>query len=90
MDTHLLPFDADLKYLPKDIARLIEPLLTRRFEVVYGTRLFGYNPVYQSFRYAVGNRFLTTLTNVMFDAYLSDMHTCLKLMPLRLFNEPFD
>jgi dolichol-phosphate hexosyltransferase len=84
--THVLPFDADLEYSPKDIARLVEPLLTGRFEVVYGTRLFGYNTVYQSFRYAAGNRFLTTLTNVMFDAYLSDMHTCLKLMPLRLFN----
>ena len=84
--THLLPFDAALEYSPKDIARLVEPLLTGRFDVVYGTRLFGYNTVYQSFRYAVGNRFLTTLTNVMFDAYLSDMHTCLKLMPLSLFN----
>ena len=84
--THLLPFDADLEYSPKDIARLVEPLLTGRFEVVYGTRLFGYNTVYQSFRYAVGNRLLTTLTNVMFDAYLSDMHTCLKLMPLSFFN----
>jgi glycosyltransferase involved in cell wall biosynthesis len=84
--THVLPFDADLEYSPKDIPRLVEPLLTGRFEVVYGTRLFGYNTVYQSFRYAAGNRFLTTLTNVMFDAYLSDMHTCLKLMPLRLFN----
>jgi glycosyltransferase involved in cell wall biosynthesis len=84
--THLLPFDADLEYSPKDIARLIEPLLTGRFDVVYGTRLFGYNTVYQSFRYAVGNKLLTTLTNVMFDAYLSDLHTCLKLMPLSLFN----
>jgi dolichol-phosphate hexosyltransferase len=84
--THLLPFDADLAYSPKDISRLVEPLLTGRFEVVYGTRLFGYNTVYQSFRYAVGNRLLTTLTNVMFDAYLSDLHTCLKLMPLSLFN----
>jgi len=84
--THLLPFDADLEYSPKDIARLVEPLLTGRFEVVYGTRLFGYNTVYQSFRYAVGNRLLTTLTNVMYDAYLSDMHTCLKLMPLSFFN----
>jgi dolichol-phosphate hexosyltransferase len=84
--THLLPFDADLEYSPKDIPRLVEPLLTGRFDVVYGTRLFGYNTVYQSFRYAVGNRVLTTLTNMMFDSYLSDMHTCLKLMPLSLFN----
>jgi hypothetical protein len=83
--SHILPFDADLEYLPKDIPRLIEPVLTGRFEVVYGVRLFGYNTVYQSFRYAVGNKMLTTMTNILFDSYLSDMHTCLKLMPLETF-----
>jgi dolichol-phosphate hexosyltransferase len=84
--THLLPFDADLEYQPKDIPRLIEPIMTGRFEVVYGARLFGYNTVYHSFRYAVGNKVLTTLMNILFDAYLSDMHTCLKLMPVDTFN----
>jgi glycosyltransferase involved in cell wall biosynthesis len=85
--THLLPFDADLEYTPKDIPRLIEPIMTGRFEVVYGARLFGYNTVYHSFRYAVGNKVLTTLMNILFDAYLSDMHTCLKLMPVTTFNK---
>ena len=61
------------------------PILTGRFDVVYGTRLFGYNTVYQSFRYAVGNKVLTTMTNILFDSFLSDLHTCLKLMPLDLF-----
>ena len=83
--SHILPFDADLEYVPKDIPRLIEPVLTGRFEVVYGVRLFGYNTVYQSFRYAVGNKVLTTMTNILFDSYLSDLHTCLKLMPLETF-----
>jgi dolichol-phosphate hexosyltransferase len=83
--THILPFDADLEYTPKDIPRLVEPILTGRFDVVYGTRLFGYNTVYQSFRYAVGNKVLTTMTNILFDSFLSDLHTCLKLIPLDLF-----
>jgi dolichol-phosphate hexosyltransferase len=83
--THILPFDADLEYTPKDIPRLVDPILTGRFDVVYGTRLFGYNTVYQSFRYAVGNKVLTTMTNILFDSFLSDLHTCLKLMPLELF-----
>jgi len=84
--THLLPFDADLEYTPKDIPRLIEPLQTGRFDVVYGARLSGYNTVRHSFRYAVGNKILTTLMNFMFDSYLSDMHTCLKLIPRNTFN----
>jgi glycosyltransferase involved in cell wall biosynthesis len=83
--TYILPFDADLEYSPKDIPRLIEPILTGRFEVVYGVRLFGYNTVYQSFRYAIGNKVLTALTNILFDSYLNDLHTCLKLMPLATF-----
>ena len=83
--THILPFDADLEYSPKDIPKLIEPIFTERFEVVYGVRLFGYNTVYQSFRYAVGNRWLTRTANILFDSYISDMHTCLKLVPLALF-----
>jgi dolichol-phosphate hexosyltransferase len=83
--SHIVPFDADLEYLPKDIPRLIEPVLTGRFDVVYGVRLFGYNTVYQSFRYAIGNKMLTAMTNILFDSYLSDLHTCLKLMPLETF-----
>jgi hypothetical protein len=41
--------------------------------------------VYQSYRYAMGNRSLTRAVNILFDANLSDLHTCLKLVPLELF-----
>ncbi len=82
--THILPFDADLEYLAEDIPRMLEPVLKGRCSVVYGTRLFGCNTVYQSFRYAAGNRLLTRIANILYDSSLSDLHTCLKLMPLAI------
>jgi dolichol-phosphate hexosyltransferase len=82
--THAVPFDADLEYSPADIPRMLEPVLAGRSEVVYGARLFGFYTVYQSYRYAKGNRVLTQLANMIYDAGLSDLHTCLKLIPLPL------
>lgn len=80
--TYVLPFDADLEYEAEDISRVVEPVLKGRCEVVYGVRLFGYNTVYRSYLYAAGNRLLTRLANILFNAHLSDLHTCLKLIPL--------
>lgn len=80
--THILPFDADLEYIPEDIPRLLEPVLRGRCNVVYGARLFGFNTVYHSHLYAVGNHWLTRMANILFNVHLSDLHTCLKLMPL--------
>lgn len=85
--THIIPFDADLEYDPCDLPRLLDPIIRGRCQVVYGTRLFGCNTVYQSYRYAVGNRLLTNIANILFDAHLSDLHTCLKLMPRSLLSE---
>jgi glycosyltransferase involved in cell wall biosynthesis len=85
--THAVPFDADLEYGPRDLVSLLEPVLEGRSEVVYGSRLFGANTVYQSYRYAMGNKFTTWLANVMYDSYISDLHTCLKLMPIRLLRD---
>ena len=82
--THILPFDADLEYSPEDIPRVLEPVLKGRCNIVYGARLFGYNTAYQSFRYATGNRMLTRMANILYDSYLSDLHTCLKLVPLSI------
>ncbi len=83
--THMVPFDADLEYSAEDLPRMLAPILAGRCEVVFGTRLFGVNTRYQSLQHALGNRALTLATNVLFNAYLSDVHTCLKMMPLSLF-----
>jgi glycosyltransferase involved in cell wall biosynthesis len=85
--THVVPFDADLEYAPQDLVALLEPVIAGRTDIVYGPRLFGTNTVYQSYRYAMGNKFSTFMTNVLFDSYISDLHTCLKLLPLPLARE---
>ena len=84
--THVLPFDADLEYSPEDVPRMLAPVVAGRCDVVYGTRLFGVNTVYQSYRYAMGNRIMTLVANVLFDSYLSDLHSCLKMVPRELFD----
>jgi dolichol-phosphate hexosyltransferase len=83
--THIVPFDADLEYAAEDIANMVVPVINGRCDVVYGARLFGVNTVYQSYRYAMGNKLMTQLANILYDSYLSDLHTCLKLMPLEFF-----
>jgi glycosyltransferase involved in cell wall biosynthesis len=85
--THIVPFDADLEYAPEDLRRILQPVLDGRCDVVYGTRLFGANTVYQSYRHAMGNRAMTLAANLLFDCYISDLHTCLKLIPLELFRQ---
>jgi hypothetical protein len=85
--THLVPFDADLEYDAGDLSLLVAPIMQGRSDVVYGARLFGANTRYQSYRHALGNRALTLAANLLFDSYLSDIHTCLKLVPVPLFRE---
>jgi glycosyltransferase involved in cell wall biosynthesis len=83
--THIIPFDADMEYAPEDIADMLIPVIKGRADVVYGVRLFGCNTVYQSYRYAIGNKVLTHFANILYNSYLNDLHTCLKLMPLSMF-----
>jgi dolichol-phosphate hexosyltransferase len=85
--TYVMPFDADLEYAPEDIPRVLDPVLKGRCDVVYGVRLFGCNTVYRTYQYAMGNRMLTSLANILFNASLSDLHTCLKLIPLPMLRD---
>ena len=68
--------DADLEYDPEDVPALIEPLERGAADVVFGSRLSGGRPQRAYlFWHLVGNRFLSLLTNLLYNTTLSDMET---------------
>jgi glycosyltransferase involved in cell wall biosynthesis len=70
--------DADLEYDPEDYHKLLKPLLDGKAEVVYGSRFTGERRN-MFFLNWMGNKFLTLVTNMLYNTTLSDMETCYKL-----------
>jgi len=83
---YMLVFDADLEYSAEDILSLLSPLQRGDAEVVYGVRTFGASTAH-SFWFVIGNRVNTFTANALFNTWISDLHTCLKLLPLAMFRE---
>jgi glycosyltransferase involved in cell wall biosynthesis len=71
--------DADLEYSPEELPGLIELICTGRADVVYGSRFLGRHRVFL-FTHYLGNRLLTSITNVLYNTMLTDMETCYKVM----------
>jgi len=68
--------DADLEYDPADVPGLIDPIVRGSADVVFGSRLSGGRPQRAYlFWHLVGNRFLSLLTNVLFNTTITDMET---------------
>ena len=72
--------DSDLEYNPDEYPELLNPILGGAADVVYGSRFIGTGPHRILFyRHYLGNRFLTTFSNMMTDLNLTDMETCYKV-----------
>lgn len=78
-----LPFvivqDADLEYDPQEFELVVRPLIDDLCDVCYGSRYLKNNPrrVLQ-FWHTMGNKFLTTLSNMVTNLHVTDMETCYK------------
>jgi dolichol-phosphate hexosyltransferase len=83
---YMLIFDADLEYSAEDILSLLSPLQRGDADVVYGVRTFGASTAH-SFWFVIGNRVNTFTANALFNTWISDLHSCLKLLPLAMFRE---
>ncbi len=71
--------DADFEYDPSDVPLLLEPLISGKADVVYGSRFKkSAAQVHRTYHYFV-NRFLTVVSNLMSGIYLTDMETCYKI-----------
>jgi glycosyltransferase involved in cell wall biosynthesis len=78
--------DADLEYDPADYRQLLEPILAGETKVAYGTRHFGGHSTY-SFWHVIGNYGVTFIANLLYNTWITDLETCLKIAPTQSWRD---
>ena len=79
--------DADLEYSPKEFPKLLAPIENDHADVVYGSRYSGREILVDTFWHYVGNKLLTTFSNMLSNLHLTDMETCYKMIRADIFKE---
>jgi glycosyltransferase involved in cell wall biosynthesis len=72
--------DADLEYDPRQLPRLMQPIIDDRADAVFGSRFLGGEHRVLYFWHSVGNKMLTLLSNIFCNLNLTDMETCYKMV----------
>ena len=87
--------DADLEYNPIDLNKLINVLVSKDLNVVYGSRVLGrkkFRSLDQNINFSknfriLGNYLLTKISNFLNNQSLTDVHTCYKIFRKKIFFE---
>lgn len=91
--TYILIQDADEEYNPMEINKLLDPIMKKKAEIVYGTRLKRLpnfkrdERTLRFFIHYVGNKCLSLLTSLFYGQWITDMETGYKLIPRKILNE---
>jgi len=84
--SHMVIFDADLELDVADLPRIFAPVLAGKSDVVFGIRKFSSHSSF-TYRYVIGNRFLSHFYGILFNHYLTDIMCGGKLLPLVLWKK---
>lgn len=84
--THMVIFDADLELPVTDLVQLFQPVIDGKSEVVFGVRKFSSQSSF-TYRYVIGNKFLSHFFGLLFNKFLADIMCGGKLLPIALWRD---